>query len=86
VFLTGFVARQLGAGKYGQSLTALSMAISPLFLAMHGFFSMNPFEIVLWTAAMTVMIIMVQQDIPKLSINKVWSQNIRDRGFFKILR
>ena len=66
VFLTGYMARQLGAGKFAQSTAALAMALSPIFLGMHGFFSMNPFESLFWTACVSVIITLIQQDNPRL--------------------
>ena len=66
VFLTGSIARQLGAGKFAQATAALAMTCSPIFLGMHGFFSMNPFENLLWTACISFIIRLIQQDNPKL--------------------
>lgn len=66
VFLTGYIARQLGAGKFGQSMAAVAMAISPVSLVMHGFFSMNPFESLLWATCVSVIIKLIQKDKPRL--------------------
>ncbi|MGA1870158.1 MAG: glycosyltransferase family 39 protein [bacterium] len=66
VFLTGYIAHQLGAGKFGQSTAAIAMAVSPLFLGIHGFFSMNPFENLFWAACVSVIIRLIQRDNPKL--------------------
>ncbi len=66
VFLTGYIARQLDAGKFAQSAAALAMALSPIFLVMQGFFSMNPFESLFWAACVSVIIRLIQQDNPRL--------------------
>ena len=66
VFLTGYIALQLGAGRFAQSTAALAMALSPIFLGMNGFFSMNPFETLFWAACVSVVIRLIQQDNPKL--------------------
>ena len=66
VFLTGIIARQLGAGKLAQSTAALALALSPIFLGMNGFFSMNPFESLFWASCVSVIVRLVQQDNPRL--------------------
>jgi 4-amino-4-deoxy-L-arabinose transferase-like glycosyltransferase len=66
VFLTGVVARRLGGGTFAQSLAALATAIAPGFLIFCGFYSMNPFESLLWTACVYVIIRILQQDEPRL--------------------
>jgi hypothetical protein len=42
------------------------MAFSPIFLVMHGFFSMNPFETLCWAACVSVIITLIQQENPRL--------------------
>jgi 4-amino-4-deoxy-L-arabinose transferase-like glycosyltransferase len=66
VFLTGLITRQLEGGKFAQSLAALAMAIAPGFLIFCGFFSMNPFESLLWTGCIYVIIRLLQQEKPRL--------------------
>ncbi|MEM7350835.1 MAG: glycosyltransferase family 39 protein [Acidobacteriota bacterium] len=56
VFLTGLMARRLGAGLFGQGLAALAVMLAPVPLIFAGFFSMNPFEILLWVGACYVLI------------------------------
>lgn len=51
VFLTGLLARRLGAGPWGQSTAALATLASPLLLALFGMFSVNAFEVFWWLAA-----------------------------------
>ena len=48
VFLTGYLARELGGGSFAQFLSAAAILFAPLCLAMHSFLSMNAFEPVFW--------------------------------------
>jgi hypothetical protein len=41
------------------------MALAPIFLVMHGFFSMNPFESLFWAACVSVIIRVIQQENPR---------------------
>ncbi|MGA9364156.1 MAG: glycosyltransferase family 39 protein [Bacteroidota bacterium] len=47
VFLAALIAKDLGGGKFSQSLAALSICFAPAFPAMSSFFSMNPVDIML---------------------------------------
>ena len=51
VFLTGWMAHRMGGGRVAQTIAALSLVVSPLPLILFGFFSMNCFEILLWSTA-----------------------------------
>lgn len=66
VFLTGIITRQLGGRRFAQSLAALAMAIAPGFLIFCGFFSMNPFESLLWTSCVYLIIRLLQQESQRL--------------------
>jgi len=66
VFLTGSIARRLGGGTFAQSLAALAMAVAPGFLIFCGFYSMNPFESLLWTGCVYLVVRIVQEDEPHL--------------------
>jgi hypothetical protein len=66
VFLTGSIARRLGGGTFAQSLAALAMAVAPGFLIFCGFYSMNPFESLLWTGCVYVVVRIVQEHEPRL--------------------
>ncbi len=48
VLLVGLLARRLGAGPFGQALACGSLLTAPLDQVFFGFFSMNPFEILIW--------------------------------------
>lgn len=66
VFMTGLLARELGAGRFGQTLAALCMLISPLHLAITGFFSMNAFDFLFWVASFYIVIRIVKTGNGKL--------------------
>ncbi len=48
VFLAGWIARELGGGRFAQGLAALALLVAPAYLAMDSFLSMNAFEPVFW--------------------------------------
>jgi Dolichyl-phosphate-mannose-protein mannosyltransferase len=66
VFLTGLVARELGARIFGQALAALAFLVAPGFLALDNLLSMNAFEPLFWTGCAFVMIRIVKTGNPKL--------------------
>jgi hypothetical protein len=51
VVLAGMLARELGGGRFAQGFSALAAAVAPAYIAIAGFYSMNAFEVVVWTAA-----------------------------------
>src|SRR5581483_3315766 len=51
VGLTGAIARRLGGSPFAQALAMLAAAISPALLALSSFYSMNAFDLLVWTAA-----------------------------------
>jgi hypothetical protein len=66
VFLTGVITRQLGGGRFAQSLAAAAMALAPGFLIFCSFYSMNPLEVLLWTACISLAIRILDQGEPRL--------------------
>jgi hypothetical protein len=50
IFLTGRMARMLGCGTFGQALAALAALVAPVYLLTGGYYSMNAFELLIWTA------------------------------------
>ena len=51
VFLTGRIAGSLGAGRFGQLLAALAVAVTPVYLVFFSFYSVNCIDLLLWTGA-----------------------------------
>ncbi len=66
VLLSGLLARKLGAGRFGQALTALSVALAPVMIGTSRVFSMNAFDVLLWAAAMFVLAVILADDRPGL--------------------
>jgi len=66
VFLSGLIARKLGAGKFGQALTALAVLISPGLLSQSRYYSMNILDILFWTLAVYLAVLIVKDDRPSL--------------------
>lgn len=57
VFVTAAIARRLGGGAFAQVLAALAVAVVPSYLFIFHILSMNSAEIVLWAAAMWLLIV-----------------------------
>jgi Dolichyl-phosphate-mannose-protein mannosyltransferase len=51
VFLTGVIARRLGGGTFAQGVAALAALLSPVFLGVNHYYSMNSLDLLLWTIA-----------------------------------
>ncbi len=55
VVLVGFIAREMGGGRYSQALAAVCALIMPVLLGMSSFFSMNAFDVLFWALAIWVL-------------------------------
>jgi hypothetical protein len=51
VFLVGLLARDLGGGRFSQAIACLCAVLSPVWLAVDHFYSMNTFDTLFWTFA-----------------------------------
>lgn len=60
VFLTGWLARELGGGRFAQGLAALCALCAPVYLFLFHTFSMNPFDVLFWTLGALVVARIVQ--------------------------
>jgi hypothetical protein len=60
VLLAALLARELGGGRFAAGLAALSVALAPVYLAMHYLFTMNAFEPLFWTACALVVVRLVK--------------------------
>ncbi|HSB01668.1 MAG TPA: glycosyltransferase family 39 protein, partial [Anaerolineales bacterium] len=65
VFLTGWMARQLGASRFGQALAALAILVAPQSLGVNSLLSMDSFDILFWGLAIYVLILIFKYDRPK---------------------
>jgi hypothetical protein len=66
VILTGLMARQLGADRFGQGLAALATLIAPQFLGMNTLLTMDSFDMLMWSVAAYILILIFKEDRPKL--------------------
>jgi hypothetical protein len=60
VFLSGFMARELGGGRFAQGFAALSMLLAPGFLGLGNLFTMNAFEPLFWMGCAYVLMRMIR--------------------------
>jgi len=60
VFLTGWMAGRLGAGRFGQLVAGLCVAVAPFTLVHFSFFSVNAIEIFLWTLATCLLLELIR--------------------------
>src|SRR5215216_1558836 len=66
VVLAGLMARELGGGRFAQSLAALATLVAPNFLVMGTFFSMDAFDQLFWVSATYVLLLILKRDRPRL--------------------
>ena len=60
VFCTGLIAREFGGGRYAQSCAAVASGIGIFALAVHTVYSMNAFDLLIWTLAFLVLIRLIR--------------------------
>jgi hypothetical protein len=56
ILLGGWLARELGGGKYAQFLAAFCVFLAPIYLTFDNFFSMNAFEPVFWMVCAAILL------------------------------
>lgn len=66
VLLTGWIARELGGGRFAQFLAAAAVLLAPGFLAIDSFLSMNAFEPLFWMGCAYVLIRIIKTGNQKL--------------------
>ena len=60
VWVTGLLVWRLGGGRFATVLAGLTVGLSPVLLAMSGFYSMNAFEPLLWMLIVLTLVHMIQ--------------------------
>jgi len=68
VFVSGLIARELGGGKFAQSLSALAVIFCAVVLGGGSYFSMNVFDVLLASLLFYYLIRLIKTDNPKLWI------------------
>jgi hypothetical protein len=66
VFLGGWIAREMGGGKFAQFFAAFCVLIAPIYLTFDNFFSMNAFEPVFWMACAAILLRILNGGDPRL--------------------
>ena len=66
VYLTGLFVTELGGGKKAQLLVCLCVLVSPIYLTLGDFYSMNAFEPLFWVGAALVIVRILKTDNQKL--------------------
>ncbi len=56
VLLAGWMAREMGGGRFAQMLAALTVLLAPIYLTFDNFLSMNAFEPVLWMLCAAILL------------------------------
>ena len=56
VLLAGWIARELGGGKFAQFLASFAVLLAPIYLTFDNFLSMNSFEPVFWMACAAIVL------------------------------
>ena len=60
VVITGAIVRQLGGGRFAQTLAALAVLFAPFYLSFGSYLSMNSIEPLLWMGCVMIVIRMIQ--------------------------
>jgi Dolichyl-phosphate-mannose-protein mannosyltransferase len=66
VLLAARLARELGGAGFAQGLTALCVALAPVYLALTGYYSMNAFDLVFWALLALLVVAIIKRDDPRL--------------------
>ncbi|HET9325677.1 MAG TPA: glycosyltransferase family 39 protein [Candidatus Eisenbacteria bacterium] len=56
VYFTARLAREMGGGAFAQALAGLAALLAPIFLGITRFYSMNAFDVLIWTLASLALI------------------------------
>lgn len=56
VFLAGWMARELGGGRFAQGFAALTVIIAPAYLATNHIYTMNAFEPLCWMGSVALLL------------------------------
>src|SRR5581483_1060070 len=66
VFMTGWMTRELGGGRFAQVLAAVAVLVGPVYLAINNYFSMNCFDHLFWVIAIYILILILKSNRPEL--------------------
>ncbi len=66
VILAGWMAREVGGGRYSQFFAALLVLLAPIYLTLDNFLSMNAFEPVFWMSCAAIVFRILNGGSPRL--------------------
>src|ERR1700757_5121585 len=67
VWLSGWMAREVGGARFAQFFAALLVFFSPIYLTFDNFLSMNAFEPVFWMACAAIVLRILRVSAPVLA-------------------
>ena len=68
VVLAGLIARKLGGGRFAQFLVGLSVLLSGVLLNFGAMLTNNAFDLLFWTLAAYLLVLILKEDRPRLWI------------------
>jgi len=66
VLLTGLIARELGARRFGMALACVCVMVAPIYLGLDSLLTMNVFESLFWMSAALIVLKIFNGASPKL--------------------
>jgi 4-amino-4-deoxy-L-arabinose transferase-like glycosyltransferase len=66
VVMAAWLVRELGGGTFARNLTALAVAVAPVYLVTAGFFSMNAFDLLSWLVLLLLLVRLLHGGDPRL--------------------
>ncbi len=66
VFLAGLIARRLGGKRFAQGLASLAVLLATVILVFDGMLTNNSFDILFWTLAAWLLLVILQDGRPRL--------------------
>jgi len=66
IFVTGLIALELGGGRFAQILAAVSAAITPVYLSIFNFYSMNSFDLLFCALTLYLLLRIINSGYEKL--------------------
>jgi 4-amino-4-deoxy-L-arabinose transferase-like glycosyltransferase len=64
VFMSGIIVRKLAGGRFAVLIAGVTSIAAPILLGMNTFYSMNSFDILLWSLIAYVLILLIKDNKP----------------------
>jgi len=69
VVVAALLARELGGGRFSQTLAAVAVAVVPEYLGLTSFYSMNAFDLLFWVLGAWILVRLVRTGDPRLFLS-----------------